>query len=77
VAQAAPGGRPPSQALAAQQPGPKLAPRDPRDEELAELRAENARLLTRLAQAEMVIDVQKKVAALLGASTSPTQKDER
>lgn len=64
------------QALATQQPGPKLAPRDPRDEELALLRAENARLQARLAQAEMVIDVQKKVAALLGASTPPTQKGE-
>jgi hypothetical protein len=41
-------------------------------DELAQLRAENARLQARLAQAAMIIDVQKKVAALLGASTPTT-----
>ena len=64
-------------ALAPQRPGPKPAPRDPVQEELAQLRAENARLQARLSQAEMIIDVQKKVAALLGASTSTMQKAER
>ena len=64
-------------ALAPQRPGPKPAPRDPVQEELAQLRAENARLQARLSQAEMIIDVQKKVAALLGASTSTMQKGER
>ena len=64
------------QALATQQPGPKAAPRDARDDELAKLRAENARLQARLEQAEMISDVQKKVAALLGASTPSTQKAE-
>lgn len=63
-------------ALEPQRPGPKPAPRDPMEEELARLRAENARLQARLEQAEMIIDVQKKVAALLGASTSATQKAE-
>jgi transposase-like protein len=63
-------------ALEPQRPGPKPAPRDPLQEELARLRAENALLTARLEQAEMIIDVQKKVAALLGASTSPTQKAE-
>jgi hypothetical protein len=44
-------------------------------EELARLRSENARLQARLAQAELVIDVQKKVAQLLGA-TLPAPPDE-
>lgn len=64
-------------ALEPQRPGPKPAPHDPVQEELARLRAENARLQARLEQAEMIIDVQKKVAALLGANTPPMQKDER
>jgi transposase-like protein len=63
-------------ALATQPPGPKSAPRDPRQDELAQLRAENARLQARLAQVELVLDMQKKVAALLGASTPPTLLDE-
>jgi len=63
-------------ALEPQRPGPKPVPRDPVQEELARLRAENALLTARLEQAEMIIDVQKKVAALLGANTPPTQKDE-
>ena len=54
------------QALAPQPRGPKSAPPDPAAEELARLCKENARLQARLAQAELVIDVQKKVAQLLG-----------
>src|SRR5437763_4086118 len=54
------------QALAPQPRGPKPPPPDPLAEELAQLRNENARLLSRLAQAELIIDVQKKVAQLLG-----------
>jgi transposase len=46
-------------ALEPQRPGPKTAPRDPLQEELARLRAENARLQARLEQAEMIIGVQK------------------
>lgn len=64
-------------ALTTQQPGPKAAARDPREDELAQLRAENARLQARLAQVELVLDMQKKVAALLGASTPATLLDER
>lgn len=63
-------------ALATQPPGPKPAPRDPKDDELAQLRAEKARLQARLAQAELILEMQKKVAALLGASTSLTRPDE-
>lgn len=57
------------QALSAKKRGRKsnfhpLAP------ENARLRAENARLLRRLEQAETIIEVQKKVSALLGISIS-------
>jgi transposase-like protein len=37
--------------------------------ELAELRRENERLRSRLEQAEIIIDVQKKLAKLLGVTT--------
>src|SRR5438093_5338817 len=47
------------QALAPQPRGPKRPPPDPLAEALARLRNENARLLSRLAQAELIIDVQK------------------
>jgi len=64
------------QALAPQPRGPKVAPADPVAEELARLRNENARLQARLAQAELVIDVQKKVAQLLGATLPAPPPDE-
>jgi len=59
------------QALAPQPRGPKPAPPDPVAEELVRLRNQNARLQARLAQAELVIDVQKKVAQLLGTTLPP------
>src|SRR5438093_1622431 len=64
------------QALAPQPRGPKPTPPDPHSEELAQMRNENARLLSRLAQAELIIDVQKKVAQLLGASLPVPRSDE-
>ena len=64
------------QALAPQPRGPKPAPPDPVAEELAQLRNENARLQARLAQAELVIDVQKKVAQLLGETRPEPRSDE-
>lgn len=63
-------------ALASQRPGPKVTPHDPAHDELARLRAENARLQARLEQVELIIDVQKKVATLLGVSTPRTPPDE-
>lgn len=63
-------------ALTSQRPGPKPLPRDPAQDELARLRAENARLQARLEQAELIIDVQKKVATLLGVSTPLMPPDE-
>lgn len=62
--------------LNAQRRGPKSAPRTPRTDELARLRQENARLQAQLARAELIIDVQKKVAALLGTPPPPTSPDE-
>jgi transposase len=53
------------QALTPQPRGPK-APQHPLVEENAQLRRENQRLTDHLRKAELVIDVQKKVAALLG-----------
>jgi transposase len=54
-------------ALAPQPRGPKSEPAKPLADELARLQRENARLQVRLATAEAVIDIQKKVAQLLGA----------
>ena len=65
------------QALTPHPPGPKPAPPDPVQEELERLRTENARLQARLAQAETIIEVQKKVAQLLGAPLPTTPPDER
>ena len=56
--------------------GPQPAPVDPIAAENARLRAENARLLARLTQAETVIDVQKKVALLLGLPLAKVEPDE-
>ena len=40
--------------------------RDARDQELGHLQRENERLSKKLSQAELIIDIQKKVAAMLG-----------
>jgi transposase len=55
------------QALSAQKRGRKAQELPPA--ELAELRRENERLRSRLEQAEIIIDVQKKLAKLLGVTT--------
>jgi len=63
-------------ALTPQKRGPK-SKRDPVQEETAQLRRENVRLTEQLRKAEIVIDVQKKVPALLGwpiAAPSPEEK---
>ena len=44
--------------------------------ELARLRRENERLRAQLEQAEVIIDVQKKLAGLLGLTTAETQSNE-
>ncbi len=47
--------------------------RDSRDEEIAKLRAQVGRLEQKLEQASLIIDVQKKVATLLGISLPATK----
>jgi transposase-like protein len=49
---------------------------DPATAEIARLRRENKRLRAQLEQAEIIIDVQKKVAKLLGLPTAETESDE-
>ena len=61
--------------LSAQRRGPKPAPPDPLAEENARLQQENARLQARLERAEAIIEVQKKVAALLGTPLPPAPPD--
>jgi transposase-like protein len=59
------------QGLSAQRRGPKPAPRDPLSEENTRLRQENARLQARLDRAEAILEVQKKLSALLGTPLPP------
>jgi transposase len=60
------------QALAPQPRGPKV---DAQAAEIAQLRRENERLQKRLQQAETIIEVQKKLAVLLGLTTDATEND--
>lgn len=53
--------------------GPKA---DLQGAELARLKRENERLRKRLEQAELIIDVQKKVAQMLGAPIAEHEQDE-
>lgn len=55
-------------ALAAKKRGKKANPVDARDTRIRELERDNERLTKRLEQAETIIEVQKKVSALLGTS---------
>jgi len=60
------------EALSPQKRGRK--PPDPTEIELVKLRRENERLRAQLQQAEIIIDVQKKLSHLLGLI--PSEKDE-
>jgi transposase-like protein len=53
-------------ALGPRKRGRKAKVRDPQAQRLAQLQRENERLRRRLAQAETIIEVQKKVSTLLG-----------
>ena len=46
------------------------------EQELAPLRQENERLQQRLAQAEAIIDIQKKVSQLIGLTLTDSRSDE-
>jgi transposase-like protein len=56
--------------LGARNPGPVPQPVNPLAAEVVRLTRENARLQTQLAQAEAIVDIQKKVAMLLGLPPS-------
>ena len=59
--------------LSPQKRGPKP---DPQAVELARLKRENERLRERLRRAEMIMDVQKKVAQMLGEASEKADPDE-
>jgi transposase len=59
------------QGLEPRKRGPKLT-RNPMADENQKLQRENERLTEQLRKVELIIDVQKKVAALLGAPIPPT-----
>ena len=63
-------------ALAPQKRGPKSR-RDPLAEENQQLRSETQRLTEQLRKAEIVIDIQKKVAALLGRPILTPDREEK
>jgi len=64
------------QGLTPQRRGPK-SKRNPLAEENQKLRRENQRLSEELRKAEIIIDVQKKVAALLGTPLPPADPQEK
>jgi transposase-like protein len=64
------------QALSPQKRGPK-SKRDPIQEQIQRLQKDNARLTDQLRKAEIVIDVQKKVGALLGWPIHTPDPDEK
>lgn len=59
--------------LSPQKRGPKP---DPQASELARLQRENARLQERLRRAELIIEVQKKVAQMLGVAVEESHLDD-
>ena len=61
------------QGLAPQKRGRKP---DPQAAELARLQRENERLKQRLEQAELIIDVQKKLSQMLGSTPAETDESE-
>ena len=63
-------------ALTPKQRGRKAVPADPVSLENEQLRKENARLAKRLKQAELIIDVQKKVSQLLGITLATPPESE-
>ena len=62
------------QALSSRKRGRKS--QDPSLAELAQLQRENERLRARLEQAEIIIEVQKKLSKLLGLTPDATESDE-
>jgi hypothetical protein len=63
-------------ALGPRKRGRKAQVRDARAQRLEALERENERLRRRLAQAETLIEVQKKVSTLLGIALNPSDRAE-
>ena len=63
-------------ALSPKQRGRKAAPADPVALENEQLHKENARLAKRLKQAELIIDVQKKVSQIIGITLATPPESE-
>jgi transposase len=63
--------------LRAKKRGPKKSINQEMTEENERLRRENERLRDRLEQAEMIIDVQKKLSRMLGLETPATKSTEQ
>lgn len=61
--------------LAPKKRGPKVTQPDPRDRKIADLERETRRLKSRLERAEALLELQKKVSAILGIALPPS--DER
>lgn len=59
--------------LSAKKRGPKVVAPDPRDKKIAELEREVGRQRKRAERAEALVDVQKKLAALLGTPCESEQ----
>ena len=64
------------QALTPQKRGPK-SKRNPLEEEIQKLRRQNERLAEELRKAELILDVQKKVVALLGHPIPKADPEEK
>lgn len=64
------------QALAPKKRGRKAKEPDPQAKRVAELERENERLRHKLQQAELIIEVQKKISALLELPTNPQPNGE-
>jgi len=62
-------------ALEPQQRGRKADPAQAEDRRVLQLTQENDRLHRKLAQANVIIDVQKKLCALFGLSTDPSPSE--
>jgi transposase-like protein len=57
--------------------GPKPQQPDPRDRRIAELERENRRLQARAEKAELLVDIQKKVASILGIELAKSDDGKR
>ena len=64
-------------ALEAKRPGPTAKAHDERDKHIAMLERDKRRLEKRLAEAEAIIDIQKKVSLLLGITLPEPPDEER